>query len=274
MAYESSVSRVIMFGGDDDKTWAWNGESWSDVSGGGERPDGLTGHSLAYDAERQQIIYAGVSSSDLPETWAWSGVTWASLESSPFYGSHRLAYDAARQRVVGFGGVNLNPTQAPARTTGRWNGSEWTTASPDTPPDGRANHAMAYDTARERIVLFGGFGQFNRLGDTWEWNGADWNDVTPSAESPSPRTNHAMVYDEGLELVILFGGNDDDGELLDETWTWDGVRWRKLELDERPPPRHRHAMAYDRERAQIVLFGGDDDNGPVGDTWVFGKFEQ
>ena len=33
---------------------------------------------------------------------------------------------------------------------------------------------MAYDSNRDRVVLFGGGVERQRLGDTWEWDGKVW----------------------------------------------------------------------------------------------------
>jgi len=44
-------------------------------------------------------------------------------------------------------------------------------------PSARYEHAMAYDAARARVVLFGGREQFPLTGvfaDTWEWDGSAW----------------------------------------------------------------------------------------------------
>src|SRR5262245_16947650 len=38
----------------------------------------------------------------------------------------------------------------------------------------RSAHVMAYDAARERVVLFGGTLVHALLGDTWEWDGVSW----------------------------------------------------------------------------------------------------
>src|SRR5690242_347699 len=56
---------------------------------------------------------------------------------------------------------------------------------------GRSDHAMAYDPARNRLVLFGGFDSAV-LGDTWEWDGQSWTRLTPST-SPPVRYSHAMT---------------------------------------------------------------------------------
>jgi hypothetical protein len=36
---------------------------------------------------------------------------------------------------------------------------------------------MAYDPARSRIVVFGGYDGRNNLNDTWEFDGASWSRV-------------------------------------------------------------------------------------------------
>jgi hypothetical protein len=83
----------------------------------------------------------------------------------------------------------------------------------------RFNHAMAYDAARQRVVLFGGGGT---LSDTWEWDGVTWTHRTPAA-SPPARGGHAMAWDAARQRVVLFGGYAND--FLSDTWEWDGVTW-------------------------------------------------
>jgi hypothetical protein len=41
-------------------------------------------------------------------------------------------------------------------------------------PSPRSEASMAYDAAREQVVLFGGIVQGGRRGDTWTWDGGDW----------------------------------------------------------------------------------------------------
>ena len=53
--------------------------------------------------------------------------------------------------------------------TWEWDGTAWTQRSPASAPSPQQGHAMAYDAARGRVVLFGGHDSFRR-GDTWEWD--------------------------------------------------------------------------------------------------------
>ncbi len=87
--------------------------------------------------------------------------------------------------------------------------------------------------------------------------------------SPCPRSGHRMVYDKQLQLVILFGGWSSQEKYLDDTWTWDGVKWEKLNIPA-PSPRSWFGMAYDDQQQRVLLFGGRDSLGrSLSDTWQF-----
>jgi hypothetical protein len=122
-------------------------------------------------------------------------------------------------------------------------------------PSIRHSPGLAYDSARGVVVLFGGLdgderGTATLLGDTWEWNGAQWTLCATSG--PTPRMGHAMVYDSLRQVVVLFGGSD--GQFRGDTWEWDGRTWRQV-ASAGPSARSRHGMAFDSRRGVIVLFG-------------------
>jgi pimeloyl-ACP methyl ester carboxylesterase len=75
-----------------------------------------------------------------------------------------------RQRTVLFGGF---PSYG---GTWEWNGSSWTQVGTNGPT--RWSHAMAYDSARARVVLFGGSSGSVRMNDTWEWVEKDLTLIT------------------------------------------------------------------------------------------------
>ena len=82
---------------------------------------------------------------------------------------------------------------------------------------GRNGHALAYDNARGRVILFGGFtGPSFSLSDTWEWDGNVWTQRTP-ATSPPARGDHALAYDSARGRVVLFGGYRSSPSLLSDT---------------------------------------------------------
>lgn len=122
-----------------------------------------------------------------------------------------------------------------------------------TGPIPREGHGFAYDAARQRTVLFGGWVSGVGLGgDTWEWNGAAW--AQRAVAGPTARKGLAMAYDSLRQRTVLFGGWD--GAFRADTWEWDGAAWVPQVLATGPGPRENHAMAFDSQRGRVVLFGG------------------
>ena len=184
----------------------------------------------------------------------------------PARDAHSMAYDTRRGRVVLFAGAN-EYYYFDFADTWEWDGTTWIERRPATSPPPRFGHAMAYDAARGRVVLFGGYDFFSglALADTWEWDGNTWVATTP-ATSPPGRYGQAMVYDSARQRIVLFGGAGDVGDLAD-TWEWDGSTWIQRTPAASPPPREFGALAYDGARGRAVLFGGFDGVSYLADTW-------
>jgi hypothetical protein len=136
----------------------------------------------------------------------------------------------------------------------------WTQLAPEVSPPGRWGHALAYDSARERVVLLGGRSDSTDRNDTWEWDGETWIERTPEV-SPPGRRSHALAYDRARERVVLFGGlfgreYSSPRSVLGDTWEWDGETWVERSPTVSPPGRRGHGLAYDVSRDQTVLIGG------------------
>ena len=266
MAYDSARGRVVLFHGYE--TWEWDGNTWilrATATSPPYAPPYHLRHAMAYDSARGRVVlFGGYTFEDLADTWEWDGTTW--VERTPATSpsareEFAMAYDSARGRVVLFGGRAVNSPNRLADTW-EWDGNTWVERTPVTSPPARYGHAMAYDSARARVVLFAGDGASGYLADTWEWDGETWIERTP-ATSPYARRRHAMAYDSAHSRVVLFGGESG----LADTWEWDGSVWVRRIV---PSPLHRysHAMAYDSARGAVVLFGGTNDfvHG-LDDTW-------
>ncbi len=132
-----------------------------------------------------------------------------------------------------------------------------------TPPSARYQHALTYDAARQRVVLFGGYNG-SVYSDTWEWDGTNWTQKTP-ATSPSARNYHALVYDAARQRVLLFGGHNGSA-YLNDTWEWDGTNWTQRTPATSPAIRQAHTLSYDTTRQRVVLFGGVNGSA-LNDTW-------
>jgi hypothetical protein len=128
------------------------------------------------------------------------------------------------------------------------------TQKEDIGPSPRTGHGMAYEDARQRVVLFGGWAA-GPLGDTWEWDGSAWTQIADIG--PSGRYYFGMTYDVSRQCVVLFGGFVWQGqwELVGETWEWDGTEWTQI-ADTGPPKRLLTTMVFDSSRECLVLFGG------------------
>jgi hypothetical protein len=205
------------------------------------------------------------------DTWEWNGQAWSKLPvEGPGVCDHfAMVYDSNRGKVVLFGGQD--PDLTLHGDTWEWDGSSWTKVieeSGSTPPK-RAHYALGYDSAREQVLLFGGYSPtFGDLNDLWEWDGVTWNEIKTN-DSPPARAGARMAFDAKRRVMVLHGGSRNRG-MLSETWTWDGRRWRMVS-EEGPSPRGYHALAYDPVRERVVLFGGQSTMGAdstlPGDTW-------
>lgn len=89
-----------------------------------------------------------------------------------------------------------------------------------------------------------------------------WFEVSPL---PSTRRGHALT--KFGDKLLLFGGRDDgpSGQMLGDTWEWDGRNWTRRYPAHSPPPRAYHAMA--ELGGRVVLFGGSAEGGLLSDTW-------
>src|SRR5688500_10866675 len=138
----------------------------------------------------------------------------------------------------------------------------WVAAPPGGAPE-RAGHTMAYDSTRNRLVVFGGWGccpEWSR--QTWEWDGVAW--VLRATTGPSARSSATMVYDAARGECVLFGGGN-PGPVVPayyaDTWGWDGSVWMQRAVSG-PPPRIAAGRAYDAARGRTVLYGGYASPGP------------
>src|SRR5262249_27846582 len=118
----------------------------------------------------------------------------------------------------------------------------------------------AYDSARGRIVMFGGDAAA-LLADTWEWDGSNWTQRS-AAVTPTPRAGHVMAYDASRGKAVLFGGLTGWLSVSAETWEWDGSSWAQATPAAAPAARFNTGLVYDPVHLAVVLFGNSPD-----DTW-------
>jgi hypothetical protein len=153
-------------------------------------------------------------------------------------------------------GVGLAATPAKAN---------WQPIQTGQAPSARMFAALGYDPNRQVAILFGGTAEWTpetdwiALGDTWQWDGTDWQQLTP-ATNPPPRRNSVMAYDPSRGVLVMFGGSGQAANkatlYLNDTWEWDGQNWQERHSEVQPPARHGANLYYDPQAQKIILYAG------------------
>jgi hypothetical protein len=235
-------------------TFAWNGQRWRIAAAGG--PPARAGAALAFDPDHGRVIlyggctYAGQCFHDF---WAWDGGAWSFLGA----GTDGSATYPARSAALVYDGISHRFLMVGDYGTSVWNGTAWDfiPGGPGSPQGFGA--AIAYDSGRGRVVLFGGENQATLqwyLGDTWEWDGVAWTRVATTG--PAARAGAGLVYDAARGRVVLHGGYATDW--LEDTWEWNGTTWSQGAAT---GPQRIGGLAFDPERGVVVA---QDD---LGTTW-------
>jgi hypothetical protein len=168
----------------------------------------------------------------------------ADVPSPRFY--HCMAYYPPTGKTYVFGGfdemtgTNLDDLWA-------WDGKTWAQVVTDTRLAARSQAAMAFDPARQSLILFGGtassysfldtarnkillFGGYRRIGttgDVWEWDGAtsSWTDRSPTSSIGEPEQwqSVAMGYDSGQSKLFVYDGSTNNSAMIGVYWQWDPI---------------------------------------------------
>lgn len=218
-------------------------------------------HALAFDATLGEVLlFGGYEPSSLyrNDLWGWNGTQWHTIASTgapPVRAGHHIVYDTVRHVLVLFGGYNNNSSIGYSDTWERV-GTQWLQRNPAHAPPARTAFGMTYDAARGRTVLFGGqaYQSSSYLGDTWEWNGTDWQQRT-TATAPLARYGPMLVYDAAHHVCVMFGGGvtvSGTSYNTADTWTWDGVAWQVRMPAHQPPAAAYVDGCWDSARGRLV----------------------
>ncbi len=278
MSADPARNSVVLFGGFNffggyqlNDTWTWNGSTWTQqlpVTS----PSGRSFAGMAPDAAGNVVLFGGaILVQNFGDTWTWDGTNWAlrtSTSSPDARAGMGLVYDAVRNLVVLFGGRSSSGVGLDYRDdTWTWDGAQWSQPPLPVPPPPRNEAGMAYDAARDEVVLFGGWNGSESLGDTGIWDGDGWSKRQPTV-APVERSLHGMAYDDEHDEAVVFGGFS-NGARLGDTWTWNGATWTARASVTSPPARYGGGMVYDAARKKILLFGGSLLGAYQNDTWTW-----
>ncbi len=241
-------------------------------------PPALTarhGHAMVFDEAHHQLLLfggtgteGGSASADRNSLWSWNGTSWTLTSSggpSPRYLAS-LVYDAGRQRVVLYGGQSGGfPNITVLSDTWEWDGTAWSQRA-TTGPSIRVHQAMAYDRARQRVVLYGGFNEAQgEIRDIWEWDGTAW--TQQSATTAGNVAGRGIAYDEKASVLYLYS-------VVASTVTVVADAWNGAALSRSPAagpgcvPSQAQLVSLGPTRGGMLFFGGTcGASGTTPETW-------
>jgi hypothetical protein len=271
--------RTVMHGGNNSvvlrDTWEHDGTRWHRIATA--TSPALAGHALAFDPQRGRTVLFGGGvlfvTSDM--TWEWDGANWiqrSPATSPPARMNHAMATDLARRRIVLFGGqTGVTTTLTNLNDTWEYDGTTWQQVTPvSLSPVPRMGTAMVFESARSRILLFGGTNNASTAGfsDTWVYDGTAWVQLAP-AVAPPARHQHGLAYDVLRGRTLLFGGRTGTNSVLADTWEFDGANWTPVAVPAAPPGRG-CSLVFQQHMGHVLGFGGSDQNRiELGETVTF-----
>jgi len=149
----------------------------------------------------------------------------------------------------------------------------WTPLKPTgTPPAARNGPSAVYDSASNRMTVFGGgLGSASPCAnDVWVLTNANgtggtpaWIQLSPVGGPPAPRTRHTAVYDSTTNTMIVFGGNNCFSTNFGDVWVLSNANglggtptWTALSPSGGGPgPIEDHSAVYDPGTNTMIVFG-------------------
>ncbi len=299
--------------------------TWIQLTPTGGPPAARFRHAAVYDSVNNRMVIWGGDSTfgslpDLTDVWVLTNANgldkatglpatpnWSQLfpiggpptsgVSFPGREVSTAVYDSITNRMIVFGGAACDPCTAKndvwvlTNANGLGGTPEWLELFPTGgPPAPRMEHSAIYDSAGNRMVIFGGHAT---LSDTWvlaNASGIDrgtgtpttsvWTQLAATGTLPSPRTFHAAAYDAATNRMVVFGGAPiGPGPCLNDVWLLDNANgagaptsaWSQiLPTGTAPSPRFvsYHYQLYDGASNTMLVFGGESCGVGLNDSWV------
>jgi hypothetical protein len=246
--YDSGSNRMIVFGGStgstsclndlwilDDANSAHGTPDWLSLTASGTAPSARMNHAAVYDAtQNSMIIFGGTdcSSGYLSDVWVLSNANgeggtprWAKLFPSGTAPAARenssAVYDSFNNVLTVYagdiGGAGFTDAWILSNANGQGGTPVWTILAPSgTAPAGRTGQCTVYDTAHNRMIMYGGInaiGGTRFLNDTWILSDPNdlggtpaWMPLTVSGTAPLRRFD-AAFYSSAFNSLVVFGGD-------------------------------------------------------------------
>jgi MYXO-CTERM domain-containing protein len=283
MVYDSDAKKLVTFGGRAGTqgpyyadTWEWDDAklNWNErtPSGVNASPAERSGHMMVYDTVRKKtFLFSGWQPGAgfyIPDQWEWDTTTgtWtervlAGAQPSARYGG-QMVWDPDRKVAVLFGG--FDETMGRRNDVWEWNGTTWAERTVlGTKPAARWNHAMTYDTARKKMVIFGGntgvglASAGTYVNETWEWDGSTstFTKVTTTGDTPYYYYGGFRLQYDPIAAKTFFYYDYNTGSVYDPVAaTWKNIVWTRN--DTAYYAGNQPAIVYNTGRSTTVVFGG------------------
>jgi len=288
MLYDPINRRIVLYGGKDDhdvnlnEVWGLDlvRNVWEQIPAVNEGPPASEDHSVIYDpVGHRMVVYGGEDGFTSNQTWSfdfaarrWHNMT---VADAPAREDHTAIYDSRGKRMVIFGGrynngeldyINIHEVWALDLDPHSPSFEQWQNLTvQDRHPLGRSDHAVVYDSLKNRMVIYGGWDKKEKeyLKDTWAFYFSDsagapgkWKEIKAKYSHPPKRRHVTGVYDASRNWFIVFGGFGDEG-YLNDVWALNLATDIWINITPGPQPRLDHQVVYDPDTKRLLLYGGD-----------------
>lgn len=249
--YDQSTNRMTIFGGGmgapapcGNDVWildSANGKNgipnWISETPSGTPPAARIYADGAYDPTSNSLMIFGGSNCSggyLNDVWVLSNANgeggtpaWTQLVISgpvpPVRKSSSAIYDVANNSLTIYGGdtggLPFGDVWVLSNANGNGGTPAWTQLFPaGTPPMNRTGHSAIYDSANNRMVIFGGANRSQTLVDSWILTAPNgigtptWTQLKPTGTSPSV-SYHSAVYNPTVNQMFVFAGTSSTNKL-------------------------------------------------------------
>jgi len=212
------------------------------------------------------VLFGGYDGSGyLNDTWIFDGVSWEEPTVSGNIptprADHAMAWDPVAERVVMYGGRNSGGTRNetylfdPAAL-------QWSNQTPGViggPVSGLYSHAMAYDSQRGEMVLYGGTPvESNHPEASWWIYSVSANQWTIEDTGGEIRFDHTLTDVPVLGGLMLTGGQSGIAGVYDDAHFWDGTLRTESATKLGKTKLTAHQAVYSEATEQLVVYGGFD----------------
>lgn len=266
-AYDPDRDRLVLYGGNNYAadgftlraiydTWEFADGQWTRIAADGPQ---VAKPAMVYDAANKRMLMLGVTENGanvLMYSYDTAARTWTQLTPAalpPCVNEGHFVYQQHNNRPLLFGGVCLTGT-APLDEFWEFDGTTWIKVATAKFTRG-IGQAIAYDTLRDHVVVFGGTAAFDPTLSSFTTllKGAVAH-VTFTVARPSPRSLMVLEGDPARNVVWMFGGLDETSSIYNsDVWGYRDGQWWPSTVAGAPSGCETALSAFDTDRNKLVV---------------------